>query len=69
MIVAPVQSLITDVLGYNRLLKRYSHQVHASDPHTAAETLLKISSLYSEEPETKTAVLETIGELNPTLYL
>ncbi|KAL3051131.1 hypothetical protein OYC64_001411 [Pagothenia borchgrevinki] len=35
-------------------------QVHASDPHTAAETLLKISSLYSEEPETKTAVLETI---------
>ncbi|XP_033990733.1 LOW QUALITY PROTEIN: ran GTPase-activating protein 1b [Trematomus bernacchii] len=35
-------------------------QVHASDPHTAAEILLKISSLYSEEPETKTAVLETI---------
>ncbi|KAF3853276.1 hypothetical protein F7725_013964 [Dissostichus mawsoni] len=35
-------------------------EVHASDPHTAAEILLKISSLYSEEPETKTAVLETI---------
>ncbi|XP_034088354.1 ran GTPase-activating protein 1-like isoform X2 [Gymnodraco acuticeps] len=35
-------------------------QVHASDPHTAAEILLKISSLYSEEPETRTAVLETI---------
>ncbi|KAK5880877.1 hypothetical protein CesoFtcFv8_021739 [Champsocephalus esox] len=35
-------------------------QVHASDPHTAAEILLKISSLYSEQPETKTAVLETI---------
>ncbi|KAK5850516.1 hypothetical protein PBY51_001391 [Eleginops maclovinus] len=35
-------------------------QVDASDPHTAAEVLLKIASLYSEEPETKTAVLETI---------
>ncbi|XP_031699552.1 ran GTPase-activating protein 1b isoform X2 [Anarrhichthys ocellatus] len=35
-------------------------QVDASDPHKAAEVLLKIASLYSEEPETKTAVLETI---------
>ncbi|XP_075949346.1 ran GTPase-activating protein 1b [Anarhichas minor] len=35
-------------------------QVDASDTHKAAEVLLKIASLYSEEPETKTAVLETI---------
>ncbi|KAM6899127.1 ran GTPase-activating protein 1-like [Lycodopsis pacificus] len=35
-------------------------QVDASDPHKAAEVLLKIASLYSEEPETKSAVLETI---------
>ncbi|XP_054454845.1 ran GTPase-activating protein 1b [Anoplopoma fimbria] len=35
-------------------------QVDASDPHKAADVLLKIASLYSEEPETKTAVLETI---------
>ncbi|XP_037611812.1 ran GTPase-activating protein 1b [Sebastes umbrosus] len=34
-------------------------QVDASDPHKAADILLKIASLYSEEPETKTAVLET----------
>lgn len=30
----------------------------------AADVLLKIASLYSEEPETKTAVLETTGEQN-----
>ncbi|XP_042364366.1 ran GTPase-activating protein 1b [Plectropomus leopardus] len=35
-------------------------QVDATDPHKAANVLLKIASLYSEEPETKTAVLETI---------
>uniref|UniRef100_A0AAQ4PSN7 Ran GTPase activating protein 1b n=1 Tax=Gasterosteus aculeatus aculeatus TaxID=481459 RepID=A0AAQ4PSN7_GASAC len=35
-------------------------QVDASDPHNAADVLLKIAALYSEEPETKTAVLETI---------
>ncbi|KAK9530704.1 hypothetical protein VZT92_012192 [Zoarces viviparus] len=35
-------------------------QVDASDPYKAAEVLLKIASLYSEEPETKSAVLETI---------
>lgn len=40
----------------------YSHQVDASEPHKAADALLKIASLYSEEPETKTAVLETIGK-------
>uniref|UniRef100_A0A8D3A1Y1 Ran GTPase-activating protein 1 n=1 Tax=Scophthalmus maximus TaxID=52904 RepID=A0A8D3A1Y1_SCOMX len=36
-------------------------QVDASDPHKAADVLLKIASLYNEEPETKTAVLETIA--------
>ncbi|KAF7654005.1 hypothetical protein LDENG_00075930 [Lucifuga dentata] len=35
-------------------------QVDPSEPHKAADVFLKISSLYSEEPETKTAVLETI---------
>ncbi|KAL6094459.1 rangap1 [Pungitius sinensis] len=35
-------------------------QVDASDPHHAAHVLLKIAALHSEEPETKTAVLETI---------
>ncbi|KAM8837841.1 ran GTPase-activating protein 1b isoform 2-T2 [Spinachia spinachia] len=35
-------------------------QVDASDPHNAADVLLKIGALYSEEPETRTAVLETI---------
>ncbi|XP_008299154.1 ran GTPase-activating protein 1-like isoform X1 [Stegastes partitus] len=35
-------------------------QVDASEPHEAADVLLKIGSLYSEDPETKTAVLETI---------
>ncbi|KAM3592368.1 uncharacterized protein V6R79_017402 [Siganus canaliculatus] len=35
-------------------------QVDASDPHKAAGVLLKIASLYSEESETRTAVLETV---------
>lgn len=47
--------------GYNKT-NLFSHQVDASDPHKAADILLKIASLYSEEPETKTAVLETFGE-------
>lgn len=38
-------------------------QVDVCDPHKAACVLLKIASLYSEEPETKTAVLETIDGL------
>ncbi|XP_071318572.1 ran GTPase-activating protein 1b [Trachinotus anak] len=40
-----------------------SQQVDASDPHKAADVLLKIASLYSDEPETKTAVLETIDDM------
>ncbi|TNN51381.1 Ran GTPase-activating protein 1 [Liparis tanakae] len=35
-------------------------QVDAADPHRAADVLLKIASLYSEDPETKAAVLETV---------
>ncbi|KAM7371119.1 hypothetical protein PAMP_010611 [Pampus punctatissimus] len=35
-------------------------QVDASDPNKAADVLLKIAFLYSQEPETKMAVLETI---------
>ncbi|XP_076615257.1 ran GTPase-activating protein 1b [Chaetodon auriga] len=36
-----------------------SQQVDVSDPREAAGVFLKIASLYREEPETKTAVLET----------
>lgn len=35
-------------------------QVDASDPQRAADVFLQIASLYSDEPETKKAVLETI---------
>uniref|UniRef100_A0A3P9KEG0 Ran GTPase-activating protein 1 n=1 Tax=Oryzias latipes TaxID=8090 RepID=A0A3P9KEG0_ORYLA len=38
-------------------------QVEASELHQAAEVLLKIGSLYSEEPETKSLVLQTFGEV------
>ncbi|XP_040885453.1 ran GTPase-activating protein 1b isoform X2 [Toxotes jaculatrix] len=38
-------------------------QADASDPHKAAEVVLKIASLYSEEPETKTAVLEAVDDV------
>lgn len=37
--------------------------VDTSDPRKAADVLLKIASLYSEEPETKVAVLETTDAL------
>lgn len=38
------------------------NQVNPSDPHKAADMLLKIASLYNEEPETKTAVFEIVGK-------
>lgn len=38
-------------------------QVDASDPTEAVDVFLKIASLYSEDPETKAAVLETIGNI------
>lgn len=38
-------------------------QVNASDPTEAVDVFLKIASLYSEDPETKAAVLETIDVL------
>lgn len=37
-------------------------QVNVSEPHRAADVLLKVASLYSEEPEAQSAVLETVGE-------
>lgn len=43
-------------------------QVDASDPRTAADVFLKIASLYSEEPETKTAVLETVDAILKKLF-
>lgn len=36
--------------------------MEASDPLKAADLLLKIASLYSDEPETKEAVFETVGK-------
>ncbi|CAL1604866.1 unnamed protein product [Knipowitschia caucasica] len=36
------------------------HLVDTSNPHKSAELLLKVASLYSDEPEAKDAVLETI---------
>lgn len=46
-----------------------SCQVDAFDPYMAADAFLKIASLYSEEPGTRTAVLETIGKYNaPVLH-
>lgn len=38
-------------------------QVDASDPTEAVDVFLKVSSLYSEDPETKAAVFETIGSV------
>ncbi|XP_034427057.1 ran GTPase-activating protein 1b isoform X1 [Hippoglossus hippoglossus] len=43
-------------------------QIDVSDPHEAADVLLKIASLYGEEPETKTAVLETIDDVLKRLF-
>lgn len=45
-------------LGETRI--NVQQQVEASDPLKAADLLLKIASLYSDEPETKEAVFETV---------
>ncbi|KAK7939982.1 hypothetical protein WMY93_003308 [Mugilogobius chulae] len=45
-------------LGETRI--NVQQQVQASDPHKAADLLLKVSSLYNDEPEAKEAVLETV---------
>ncbi|XP_072311965.1 ran GTPase-activating protein 1b [Eucyclogobius newberryi] len=45
-------------LGETRI--NVQQQVKTSEPHKAAELLLKLSSLYCDEPEAKEAVLETI---------
>lgn len=47
------------LLQLGDLRTNLTKQVDVSAPHEAADFLLKIASLYSEEPETKTAVLET----------
>ncbi|XP_023251317.1 ran GTPase-activating protein 1-like isoform X2 [Seriola lalandi dorsalis] len=54
---------VEKLLQLGEMRTHLSQQVDASDPHKAAEVLLKIASLYSEEPETKTAVLETIDDV------
>lgn len=38
-------------------------QVDAPDPTKAVDVFLKVSSLYGEDPETKAAVLETLGNV------
>ncbi|KAM3859605.1 ran GTPase-activating protein 1-like [Diretmus argenteus] len=43
-------------------------QADASDPDEAADVVLKILSVYSEEPETKRAVLETIDAVLKKLF-
>ncbi|XP_035515344.1 ran GTPase-activating protein 1b [Morone saxatilis] len=48
------------LLQLGEMRTNLQQQVAASDPHKGADVLLKIASLYSEDPETKTAVLETI---------
>ncbi|KAM8730129.1 ran GTPase-activating protein 1b isoform 1-T2 [Acanthopagrus schlegelii] len=50
---------VEKLLQLGELRTDLSRQVDPSDPHMAADVLLKIASLYSEESETKTAVLET----------
>lgn len=48
------------LLQLGEMRTNLEQQVDASDPRKAADVLLKIASLYSEQPETKMAVLETI---------
>ncbi|KAJ0015732.1 hypothetical protein NQD34_014022 [Periophthalmus magnuspinnatus] len=45
-------------LGETRV--NVQQQVETSDPHKAAELLMKVAALYHDEPEAKEAVLETI---------
>uniref|UniRef100_A0A3Q4AK17 Ran GTPase-activating protein 1 n=1 Tax=Mola mola TaxID=94237 RepID=A0A3Q4AK17_MOLML len=51
------------LLQLGEMRTKLQQQVDASDPLKAADTLLKTASLYSEEQETKTAVLETIDAM------
>ncbi|XP_030610796.1 ran GTPase-activating protein 1b [Archocentrus centrarchus] len=48
------------LLQLGEMRTNLQQEVDASEPHKAAELLLKIASLYSDDPETKTAVLDTI---------
>ncbi|XP_060884053.1 ran GTPase-activating protein 1b [Labrus mixtus] len=48
------------LLQLGEMRTNLKQHVDASDPHNAADVVLKIASLYSEDPETKTAVFESI---------
>ncbi|XP_070708346.1 ran GTPase-activating protein 1b [Pempheris klunzingeri] len=48
------------LLQLGEMRTNLQEHVTASDPHRAALVFVKIASLYREDPETKTAVLETI---------
>ncbi|XP_028263319.1 ran GTPase-activating protein 1b [Parambassis ranga] len=51
---------VEKLLQLGEMRTNLQQQVDGSEPHKAADMLLKIGSLYSEESETKAAVLETI---------
>nr|XP_019938462.1 PREDICTED: ran GTPase-activating protein 1-like [Paralichthys olivaceus]XP_019938463.1 PREDICTED: ran GTPase-activating protein 1-like [Paralichthys olivaceus] len=54
---------VEELLRLGEMRTNLMQQIDVSDPHEAADVLLKIASLYNEEPETKTAVLETIDDV------
>ncbi|CAB1438124.1 unnamed protein product [Pleuronectes platessa] len=60
--------LLRSFFGLERRGRNLMQQIDVSDPHEAADVLLKIASLYCEEPETKTAVLETIDDVLKKLF-
>uniref|UniRef100_A0A668TVA3 Ran GTPase-activating protein 1 n=2 Tax=Oreochromis aureus TaxID=47969 RepID=A0A668TVA3_OREAU len=51
------------LLQLGELRTDLQQEVDASEPQKAADVILKIGSLYSEDPETKTAVLDTIDAM------
>ncbi|XP_003961408.3 ran GTPase-activating protein 1b [Takifugu rubripes] len=51
------------LLQLGEMRTQLQHQVDPSDPHKAADVLLKIASLYNEDSETKTAVFEIVDSL------
>ncbi|XP_053269161.1 ran GTPase-activating protein 1b isoform X1 [Pleuronectes platessa] len=59
---------VEELLRLGETRTNLMQQIDVSDPHEAADVLLKIASLYCEEPETKTAVLETIDDVLKKLF-
>nr|XP_057918182.1 ran GTPase-activating protein 1b [Doryrhamphus excisus]XP_057918183.1 ran GTPase-activating protein 1b [Doryrhamphus excisus]XP_057918184.1 ran GTPase-activating protein 1b [Doryrhamphus excisus] len=51
------------LLQLGEMTKHLLSEVDTADPHKSADVLLKVASLYSEEPVTKTTVLETFDTL------